>query len=116
MRILLPFLLLSLLAACTSPPAEPTFPNGQWIDLTYAFDENTIYWPTADKFQLDTVSEGLTEKGYYYSAYAFCAAEHGGTHLDAPVHFSAGKQAMDEIPLDQLIGDAVSRKFGKITI
>ena len=106
MRLLTVSILAALLWACTKPNA-PTAGKDQWVDLTYTFDEQTIYWPTADKFRLDTVSEGVTENGYYYSAYAFCAAEHGGTHLDAPVHFAAGKQSMDEIPLDRLIGDAV---------
>ncbi|MEZ5040136.1 MAG: cyclase family protein [Saprospiraceae bacterium] len=106
MRLLTASMLAVLLWACTKPNA-PTEGKDLWVDLTYTFDEQTIYWPTADKFRLDTVSEGVTENGYYYSAYAFCAAEHGGTHLDAPVHFAAGKQSMDEIPLDRLIGDAV---------
>lgn len=103
------FLLLSLFAACTeqtSPPAHE-FPSGKWIDLTHTFNEQTIYWPTASNFALDTVFEGMTEKGYYYSAYQFCSAEHGGTHLDAPVHFSAGKHTVDQVPIDQLIGPAI---------
>jgi kynurenine formamidase len=33
--------------------------------------------------------------------------EHGGTHIDAPVHFSEGRQATDEIPLRRLIGPGV---------
>lgn len=86
---------------------DTNFPAGEWIDLTYAFDENTVYWPTAESFRLDTVFEGVTDSGFYYSAYEYRAAEHGGTHLDAPVHFSEGKLAMDEIPLSQLIGLAV---------
>lgn len=83
------------------------FSSGKWIDLTYDFDENTIYWPTAEGFTLDTVFAGQTDSGYYYSAYQYCAAEHGGTHLDAPVHFADGKQSMEQIPLEQLIGYAV---------
>ena len=97
-----------MLWSCTAPTAPKSDAwEGQWVDLTYAFDEQTIYWPTADKFRLDTVAEGITDKGYYYSAFEFCAAEHGGTHLDAPVHFAEGKHAMDEIPVDRLIGDAI---------
>jgi kynurenine formamidase len=34
-------------------------------------------------------------------------AEHGGTHLDAPVHFAAGKHAVDRDSVDSLIGAAV---------
>lgn len=98
--------LLSCQSGTETPPADP-FANGKWIDLTYNFDENTIYWPTAEGFVLDTAFEGMTENGYYYSAYQYCAAEHGGTHLDAPVHFAEGKQSMEQIPLDRLTGKAI---------
>jgi kynurenine formamidase len=81
--------------------------SGQWIDLTYDFSDNTLYWPTAKTFRFDTAFNGITTAGFYYSAYNFCAAEHGGTHLDAPVHFAKGKWATDEIPLDKLTGEAV---------
>lgn len=29
---------------------------------------------------------------------------HGGTHLDAPVHFSEGGNAADQVPVEQMIG------------
>jgi kynurenine formamidase len=80
---------------------------GKWIDLSYDFSDKTIYWPTANGFKLDTAFNGITSGGFYYSAYNYCAAEHGGTHLDAPVHFAKGKWAADEIPLEKLTGEAV---------
>src|SRR5918996_3213674 len=64
--------------------------GGQWVDLTHPFSEETIYWPTADGFEKETVFEGETGGGYYYSAFNYRAAEHGGTHLDAPIHFAEG--------------------------
>lgn len=101
---LLPLLL--LLAACDRAP--PPFPGGTVIDLTHAFDAETIYWPTDTRgFQLETVFSGETDKGYYYSANRFAAAEHGGTHVDAPVHFAAGRRTLDRIPVEQLIGPGV---------
>ncbi len=87
--------------------AKNPLANAKWIDLTYAYDEHTIYWPTAEMFKLDTAFEGMTDKGYYYSAYQFCSAEHGGTHMDAPIHFAEGKLPVDEVPVDQLIGAAI---------
>ncbi len=77
------------------------------IDLTYAFDENTIYWPTQEGFQLIEDFHGETEKGYFYSSYGFKTAEHGGTHLDAPNHFYKDRMTADEIPLKKFIGNAV---------
>lgn len=110
MRLLL-LLLPFIWGACTPAPAPDTtgsnFPEGEWIDLSYAYDEQTIFWPTAESFRLDTVFAGTTEGGFYYSAFQFCLAEHGGTHLDSPVHFSEGKWSVDQIPLDRLMGQAV---------
>lgn len=78
-----------------------------WIDLTHELSSDAVFWPTADPFKMTTDFEGVTERGYYYSAYSFATAEHGGTHIDAPVHFAEGKNHVNEIPLEQLIGAAV---------
>ncbi|WP_281558018.1 cyclase family protein [Thalassomonas sp. RHCl1] len=83
------------------------FTSGKWLDLTHEFNEQSIYWPTAEPFKKTTVFEGQTPGGFYYSAYNFAAAEHGGTHLDSPVHFYQGQQSVEQIPLEQLIGPAV---------
>ena len=98
-----------ILFACQpSAQSDNSFPQGEWIDMSYSFDEKTIYWPTdVNGFVLDTVSEGISEGGYYYSAFAFCTAEHGGTHMDAPVHFAEGKHSVEQIPIDQLTGDGI---------
>ena len=75
-----------------------TFPNGQWIDLTHDFSSETIYWPTAEGFELKTVFKGPTEKGYFYYSNNYMASEHGGTHIDAPNHFAYKRKTVDEIP------------------
>lgn len=77
------------------------------VDLSHAFDSDTIYWPTEEGFVLERGTEGITEGGYYYAAHRFRAAEHGGTHIDAPIHFFAERWTVDEIPLDRLMGSAV---------
>lgn len=82
-------------------------PPGTIVDLSYPFDDSTVYWPTAESFHLEKDFEGTTDKGYYYSAYRYSAAEHGGTHLDAPVHFAKGQYSVDEIPLEQLMGPGI---------
>ena len=59
------------------------------IDLSYTYDDDTVYWPTApSKFQKETLSYGLTHSGYFYSAFTIATPEHGGTHIDAPIHFA----------------------------
>jgi kynurenine formamidase len=78
------------------------------VDLSHPFNEQTIYWPTAERFQLTEVAEGETEGGWYYAANNYAAAEHGGTHLDSPIHFARGGDKSDEIPLRRLVGRAVT--------
>ncbi len=80
--------------------------DGRWVDLTHEFSDRTIYWPTADSFKKTTVFEGFNEKGYFYSAYNIHAAEHGGTHLDAPIHFYQNGKTVEQIPIKQLVGTA----------
>lgn len=78
------------------------------IDLSHTYDETTVYWPTSpSKFELTELAYGETPAGFFYSAYTFSMPEHGGTHLDAPMHFNRGGQSTDQIPLETLIGRAV---------
>lgn len=103
-------LLLSLtlvIAVTLVQKRSSSFPAGTIIDLSYPFDSTTVYWPTAGGFELTKDFEGMTEQGFYYSAYKYCAAEHGGTHIDAPVHFAEGRHSVEQIPLEQLMGAAV---------
>ena len=96
-----------VLISLLSLPLFQAKPTRKIVDLTYSFDAESVYWPTAETFKLETDAEGMTENGYYYSAYRYSAAEHGGTHLDAPVHFAKGRNSVDQIPVDQLTGDGL---------
>jgi len=78
--------------------------EGNIIDLVHPFDESTIYWPTEEGFKLIPEAKGVTKQGYYYTANRFTAAEHGGTHIDAPIHFWEGGKSVDQIPLERLLG------------
>ena len=99
------------LSACVIAPDRPArtgeFGHGEIVDLSHAYDANAIFWPTAEAFRLDKVADGVTPGGYYYAANNFFTSEHGGTHLDAPVHFAQGRQTVDEIPLERLVGPAI---------
>ncbi len=101
-------------ASCAAPPllapapanSSPNALAGTVVDLSHDYSDQTIFWPTADGFRLDKVAGGMTPQGYYYAANNFATAEHGGTHLDAPVHFAEGRWSVDQIPLDRLVGAA----------
>jgi kynurenine formamidase len=78
------------------------------VDLTHNYNKDTIYWPTSpSRFDKETLYEGKTPAGFYYSAYSICTPEHGGTHLDAPVHFFESAMSTDELPLENLVAPAV---------
>lgn len=93
------------ISACTKPATN--FPAGKIIDLSHSFDAQTIYWPTEDGFKFEKGPDGVTPQGYYYAANRFCAPEHGGTHIDAPKHFAVNSNTVDQIPLEQLMGNAI---------
>ena len=81
--------------------------GGTWVDLTHSFSGGTVYWPTDTVgFVHEELAFGPTPGGYFYASYRYSAAEHGGTHLDAPIHFAEGRHASDEIPLSRLVGPA----------
>ena len=104
-------LVLAVLLACaprteTSPAFDPT--RTTLVDLTHAFNAQTIYWPTSTKtFEHAQQAYGSTPGGWFYSSYELSTPEHGGTHLDAPIHFGEGKQTADQIPLSRLVARAV---------
>jgi kynurenine formamidase len=78
------------------------------VDLTHAYSSKSVFWPTSPtRFTLEKLAYGPTEGGYFYSAYTLCTPEHGGTHLDAPIHFGEGKRTADQVPLEQLMGPAI---------
>jgi kynurenine formamidase len=105
--LLLTMFLIACQPAAHHQESDFALPEGRVVDLSHPYDQDTVYWPTAEGFELTVDFEGVTDKGYYYTANSFCTAEHGGTHIDAPIHFAEGRTTVDEIPLEQLMGGAV---------
>jgi len=78
------------------------------VDLTHPIGEHTLFWPTSPSgFELKQLAYGPTPGGWFYSAYAFSMPEHGGTHLDAPIHFAQQGLTTERIPLAALVAPAV---------
>lgn len=78
------------------------------VDLTHAYNADTVFWPAPPThFRLEQLHYGDTPAGFFYSANRFCLPEHGGTHLDAPIHFARDRQTMEQVPLERLIGAVV---------
>ncbi len=100
-----PLLLIGLVVLVTMNGCTP--PTPKVVDLTYAFDEHTIYWPNNASFHREDTAQGLTAKGYWYASGTYSASEHGGTHMDAPSHFASSGISLEAIPVDQLLGPAI---------
>jgi kynurenine formamidase len=98
-------LALGLMIGCSS--AEPPFPHGELVDLSHPYDSDSIFWPTAEPFRLRKVADCITPQGYYYASNDFSTSEHGGTHIDAPLHFAQGRAPVDRIPLERLVASAL---------
>lgn len=109
MRLSASFLfILVLLCPSLGNAQQLDLKSSRLVDLTHPFNAQTLYWPTSPSaFELQQLAHGPTEGGYFYAANAFCAPEHGGTHLDAPIHFAEGRLTADQIPLERLIGPVV---------
>jgi len=95
-----------------SQPIDSNRASTVTVDLSYAFDSQTVYWPTARRFQHSVVWRNYTQAGFYYESNDFSASEHGGTHLDAPAHFCDPNGEVkcwraDEIPLSRFRGEGI---------
>lgn len=99
----------ALLMAVSPAAAQPIdLATQRLVDLTHSLNAQTLYWPTSPStFRLERLSFGTTAGGWFYAANAFSAPEHGGTHLDAPIHFGEGRMTAEQIPLDRLVAPAV---------
>jgi kynurenine formamidase len=97
-----------LLVACGLVPRAEAIDidPAKVVDLTYGFGEDTVYWPTAKRFVFEVDAKGEVG-GHWYEANNFCTAEHGGTHMDSPVHFARGRATTDQVPVTAGIGPLV---------
>jgi len=99
--------LIALIVLFSIAPAFAGIDETKLVDLTYSLDEQTVFWPTNKPFTWEKAAWGRTSNGYWYASGDFSMSEHGGTHIDAPIHFAEGRLAVDEIPLQKLINPAV---------
>ncbi|MEM9621772.1 MAG: cyclase family protein [Pseudomonadota bacterium] len=106
------WLLVIALAGCVSAPqdSDPQLDPGldlaryQMLDLSHPYNAETLYWPSSPSaFEHGELEYGTTEEGYFYSAYTLGTPEHGGTHIDAPIHFHADGLTVEQLALEQLI-------------
>jgi kynurenine formamidase len=100
------------LSASMAPAQSAQIDPAKIVDLTHTFDAATIYWPGEKTgFTHEYEKKGLTPGHYFYSSAKYAAPEHGGTHMDAPIHFNAHGMTAEQIPLADCIGPAAVIDF-----
>ena len=101
------FTLPAAVALSLATAAAAQIDESRLVDLTYSFDQQAIYWPNAKPFEWQKETWERSAAGDWYAAGRYSASEHGGTHLDSPIHFAEGRMTIDAIPISRLVGPAV---------
>ncbi|SMX38245.1 cyclase family protein [Maliponia aquimaris] len=82
--------------------ASPAFAaaHGGVRDMTHTYDETFPTYFGAPGISYD---KGFDFAKDGFNLYSLTVNEHTGTHVDAPLHFSADGQSVDEIPVENLV-------------
>lgn len=87
------------LTAATGTPALAAG-HGNVVDMTHTFDEAFPTWGGAPGISYEKAAD-FAKDGY--NLYNLTISEHSGTHIDAPLHFSADGLSVDEIEVGNLV-------------
>lgn len=74
--------------------------SGRVVDLTHTFDES---FPTFDGAPGIAKEWAVRFEESGYQLWKLTIMEHSGTHIDAPLHFSADGASVDRIPVEGLV-------------
>src|SRR5258708_37835428 len=95
--------LLLILSASLQAQTPPAIDTSKVIDLTYDYDEKTVYWPTAKPFEVQRESWGMSPGGYLSPAGRDSASEDGGPHLGTPIHLGTDQARTERLPVSTVI-------------
>jgi kynurenine formamidase len=76
------------------------------IDMTYPLNEKNAHWPVGQYLPFKYEVIATIKKDMVFSG-KYSTPEHLGTHIDAPNHFEQNQPSVDQIPFEQLIGQAI---------
>ena len=74
-------------------------------DISLKLTDETVRWVTAPPFELE--ERRRMSKGDPNNSSALNMSVHSGTHVDAPFHFVADGNTIDQLPVDRFIGPAL---------
>lgn len=70
------------------------------VDMTHTFSESFPTWGGASGLSREQAFN-FAESGF--NLFNLTVNEHAGTHVDAPLHFSADGRSIDEVPVGDLV-------------
>lgn len=74
-------------------------------DLSVSLYPGMLQWPDDPRVRLTQVAS--LKKGDPYTLSQFSCGTHSGTHIDAPCHFTPEGRTIDQVSLNELIGEAL---------
>jgi kynurenine formamidase len=83
-----------------SPRAAMAQTTGRVVDLTHTLDEAFPTWDGVPGIAYERMAD-FAANGFQY--FKINASEHAGTHIDAPLHFTADGLSVDEIAPEHLV-------------
>ena len=78
--------------------------SSSWIDISVTVRNGMVHWPGDPAFHIDRIKDHAKGDGLVLSHMDL--GVHTGTHMDAPLHFVAGGETIDHMPLDATVGEA----------
>lgn len=83
-------------------PSSTSWAGRRVVDLSFGYNDRTIYWDDDGSFRVNaTVQSNEVEDWVLVDSIS--TPTHGGTHMDAPRHFSKRGWSASDIPLDRLL-------------
>ncbi|MDZ4288657.1 MAG: cyclase family protein [Prosthecobacter sp.] len=73
-----------------------------WIDISVALRDGMVHWPGDPECHIKRVVS--MDDGAVCNLTHLSLSAHTATHMDAPRHFIANGQTMDQMPLEAVIG------------
>lgn len=74
--------------------------HGSVVDMTHVYDDT---FPTYFGVPGIEANQAFNFKENGFNLFNLAVNEHTGTHIDAPLHFSADGQSVDEVPVANLV-------------
>lgn len=85
-------------------PGHASFDGEGWLDVSVPIRDGMVHYPGNPPVLLEFVRD--LERGDTETLSHLSLSVHTGTHVDAPIHFLRNGSAVDQLPIEALLGAA----------